>query len=77
MWRSNETSPASGHIVSAAAPSGPWVIRYSWDHRSSPQVANSVDLYQEIGNLSTKYNHKVFNEDDTVWSVLESLARLI
>tara|TARA_B100000902_G_scaffold367686_1_gene390486 strand:- start:592 stop:1410 length:819 start_codon:yes stop_codon:yes gene_type:complete len=76
MWLYNKYAPASGHIVSAATPSGPWVIRYSWDHRSSPLVENN-NVYQEIGNLSTKYDHKVFNETDTVWSVLESLARLI
>ena len=76
MWSANLFSPASGYIVSAATPGGPWVIRSSWDHRSSPKVA-SFDLYQEIGNLSTNYNKKIFNETDTVWSVLESLARLI
>tara|TARA_B100000427_G_scaffold291113_1_gene267744 strand:+ start:6256 stop:7074 length:819 start_codon:yes stop_codon:yes gene_type:complete len=76
MWLGNNFAPASGHIVSAATPSGPWVIRYSWDHRSSPQVAN-YNIYQEVGNLSTNYVRRIFNKDDTVWSVLESLARLI
>ena len=77
MWSNNREAPASGYIVSAAAPGGPWVIRSSWDHRSAPQNPNTSILYQEIGNLSTTYEKKIFNEDDTIWSVLESLARLI
>ncbi len=77
IWSNNREAPASGHIVSAATPGGPWVIRSSWDYRSSPQTGNTSYLYQEVGNLSTTYDHKVFNETDTVWSVLESLARLI
>ena len=76
MWATNNFAPASGYIVSAATPSGPWVIRSSWDHRSSPLVSSN-NTYQEIGNLSTNYVRKIFNKDDTVWSVLESLARLI
>ncbi len=77
IWSNNGEAPASGYIVSAAAPSGPWVIRSSWDYRSSPQTRDKTILYQEIGNLSTNYNKKIFNETDTIWSVLESLARLI
>ena len=77
IWSNNREAPASGYIVSAAAPGGPWVIRSSWDYRSSPQTPNTSILYQEVGNLSTNYNKKIFNETDTIWSVLESLARLI
>ena len=76
VYENEQYATRKGYIVSAAAPDGPWVIRGSWD-TPGQSWGNSSQRYQQPVQLSTTYDKKIFNEDDTVWSVLESLARLI